>query len=315
MQLMLTNKGPTPLPYGTTDDGGQEGLLPPGLEMAVARDEVSVFIVGEQPEPAGRSKLNALAVDPASPLAVEYATDIDQWKGRSDDVAETAVMHVVVAVKNVGHDDVTVTTTEGVTTLAKDDYVLVETIGGAKIEGAAVTPPPPDPDEPFDVDVTGFTAELDPVMTLSDASNVDNGDTVTLTAVAGDPAAMSAIDGQSGAVYGKSGSTVKMPGIDLSTFNVDGLTATAHVVPVPDTTGTITAFTAANPTAATMDAEDEGLLTVGGILTLEALAGDPAAMAVIDGQIVEVLSVAPVTLGIDLSAVDVTGLTADFIVG
>ena len=230
MHVMLTNKGPTPLPIGTPDAGGVEGLLPPGLEIGIANDAVATFIVGEQPAPAGRKKRDALAVDPESPLAIEYGTDIDQWKGRSDDTAETATMHVALLVKNVGYDDVTVTTTEGATTFKKDEGALIETIGGMKVEGVAAAPPvPPDPPDPGDV------------------------------------------------------------------------------------TGTFTSFTAASPTVVTMDAQDDAMLQIGSTMTLEALTGDPAAMTAINGVTATVVSKGPVALDVDLTAVDVTGLTADFL--
>lgn len=232
MQLMITNKGPTPLPIGTGEDGGQEGLLPPGLEQAVSRPNVAAFVVGERDDPVGRNKFEALAVDPESPLALEYATDIDQWKGRSDPLAESAEMQVTLAIKNVGYDPVTVTTAEGPTVLEKDSGILVQTLGGCKIEGADGSLPP-------------------------DANNPDTPD----------------------------------PG---------------------DLTGTISSFTAANPTEVTTDLQDQNMVGPGTILLLEALTGDPDAMALLDSQMVTVLSVAPTTLDLDLSAADVTGLTADF---
>jgi hypothetical protein len=319
MHLMLTNKGPTPLPIGTGQAGGYENLLPPGLEIAFAQDEVTTLVFGEQPEAAGRSKFHALQVtevDPESPLAVEYATDIDQWKGRSDETAETAEMTVSLFVKNVGYNDVTVTTTDGPTVLKHSEGVLIETIAGTVTEGEPGAGTPPDTGggpEPG-VTVSGFTATQDPTVTVA-GGEITNGDTIALTATGGDPDAQAKINGYSGVVYEASGGSARLSNLDLTGYIVDGLTASAVITPVADTSGTITAFTAANPTEASMDAEDEGMLVVGGILTLEAKAGDPAAMAVIDGQIVEVLSKAPVTLGIDLSAVDVTGLTADFVVG
>ena len=69
-----------------------------------------------------------------------------------------------------------------------------------------------------------------------------------------------------------------------------------------------TAFTATTPTVAT--AESAGELAQGDVLTLAAVAGDPAAMAAIDGASAEVSMVSgnEVTLMLDLSAVDVTGL-------
>lgn len=227
MHVMLTNKGTTPLPIGTPDAGGVEGLLPPGLEIAIANDTVGTFVVGEQPEPAGRSKLKALEVDPESPLAIEYGTDIDQWKGRSDETAEQATMHVVLGIKNVGADNVVVTTTEGVTTLTKDEGVVIETLAGLKVQGAV--PQPPDPPDPG------------------------------------------------------------------------------------DTTGTITAFSAENPTSVAMDTQDQSMLAAGDFITLEALTGDPDAMAFINMQSVQVVDVGPpVMLDLDMTAQNVDGLTADF---
>ena len=81
--------------------------------------------------------------------------------------------------------------------------------------------------------------------------------------------------------------------------------------PSPRTVGdtvNFTAFTAASPTVAT--AEDASMLAQGAVLTLAAVAGDPAAMAAIDGASAEVSLVngVSVTLMLDLSAVDVTGL-------
>jgi hypothetical protein len=326
MHLMLTNKGPTPLPIGTGQEGGYEGLLPPGLEIPFALDEITTLVFGEQPDAASRDKYRALEdteVDPDSDLAIRYAANIDQWKGRDDPLAETCEMVVSLYVRNVGYNDVTITTTEGPVTIGHNEGVLIVTMSGTVTEGepGAGEPDPgpgpgpgPDPDDPFDTDVTSFTAELDPVLTLADASNVDNGDTISLTATGGETEAMAAIDGKSGGVYEKSGNTVKLAGLDLSSVVVAGLTATAHVTPVPDTSGTINAFSAANPTEVAMDAEDEGLLLIGDTITLEALTGDPAAMAAINGLTVAVLSKTPVTLELDLSAVDVAALTADFTV-
>ncbi len=231
MQLMLTNKGPTPLPIGSPD-GLFEGLLPPGLEIAFARDDITTLVFGEQPEAAGRSKFRALKeVDPESPLAVEYATDIDQWKGRSDDLAETAVMHVAVMVHNVGRSDVTITTSDGDTTFKGGEGGLIETIAGTMLVGTADSGggTPPDPPDPGDV------------------------------------------------------------------------------------TGTFTSFTAANPTVVTMDSQDDAMLEVGSTMSLEALTGTPEAMALINGVTATVVSKGPVALDIDLSAADVTGLTADFL--
>jgi hypothetical protein len=312
MHVMLQNRGTTPLPIGSPDAGGLEGLLPPGLEMPFGRDDIETLIFGEQPEPAGRSKLDALAIDPASPVAVEYGTDIDHWKGRSDATAETATMDVVLFVKNVGRADVVVTTSTGDITLTPSAGAVIETVAGLKMVGQPYVPP--EPPVSGDVQITGFTAELDPVATAVDASMLDDGDTVTLTAIAGTPEAMALIEGHVGTVYSLSGNTFRISMLDLTGVDVTDLAATAAVTPVLDFTGTITAFTAANPTEVTMDAEDEALLNLGGVITLEALTGDPAAMAAIAGVSATVLTKAPVTLEVDLSAYDVTGLTADFVV-
>jgi hypothetical protein len=316
MHVMLTNKGPTPLPIGSPDAGGFEGLLPPGLDIFLARDDIETLIFGEQPDAAGRSKRSALGreVDPDSPLAVEYGTNIDQWKGRSDPGAETAVMNVVLGIKNVGLSDVTITTTEGDVTYKPGEGGTVETVAGAGLVGAPYVPPEPPVDDGF-AHITSFTATLDPTCTVVDASMLDAGDTLTLTAVAGLPEATILIDGHVGTVYDLAGNTFRLSGVDLTGVDVTDLAATGAVTPVVDTTGTITAFTAADPTEASMDAEDQAMIQVGDFLTLEALAGTPEAMAAINGLMVEVLTVAPTTLGIDLSLVDVTGLTADFVIG
>jgi hypothetical protein len=312
MHLMLTNKGPTPMPIGSPDAGGYEDLLPPGLEIAFARDDIETLIFGEQPEPAGRSKLDALAVDPASPLAVEYGTNIDQWKGRSDVTAEEAEMLFYLFVRNVGRDDVTITTTNGDVTIKGGDGVLIETLSGSKLVGAPGTGP--DPDEPGHMEATGFTAEQDPQVTVDDATGLNNGNTVALVATGGTPEAQAAINGKSGAIYDLLLNTFRFPNVDLTGVDVTGLTATATFTPDQDNTGTISAFTAANPSTVTMDAEDEAMLSVGSLIMLEALAGDPTAMAYINGQTMPVLSKAPVMLDLDLSGADVTGLTADFVV-
>jgi hypothetical protein len=85
--------------------------------------------------------------------------------------------------------------------------------------------------------------------------------------------------------------------------------------PVEDLTGTFTSFTAASPTVVTADAEDTAALTVGTIVTLEALTGTTEGMAAVNGVVSAVLSVEPTTLDLDLSAVDTTGLTADYLRG
>jgi hypothetical protein len=84
----------------------------------------------------------------------------------------------------------------------------------------------------------------------------------------------------------------------------------------PDNTGTVTAFTAADPTEATMDGEDLSMLEVGSTITLEALTGDPDAMAAVNGQTAAVLNFTgtTATLDLDLSSANVTGLTADFVI-
>ena len=89
--------------------------------------------------------------------------------------------------------------------------------------------------------------------------------------------------------------------------------ATRRMTPAPRAVGAsanLIAFTAANPTVAT--AEDASTLTLGETVTLAAVAGDPAAMTAIDGAsaTIDALAGNDVTLALDLSAVDVTGLAA-----
>lgn len=175
-------------------------------------------------------------------------------------------------------------------------------------------PGPPDPPDPETLNITAFAAEVDPTCTVDDLLDLQDGDTVTLTATAGDADAQALINGHSAAIYARdeTAKTFKVSSLDLSAADVTGLTATASFQPPLDTTGTITAFTAALPTEVTMDAEDEALLEVGNTIKLTALTGDPAAMAAIDGNSVPVVSLAPVTLLLDLEGVTVDGLTADF---
>lgn len=310
MQVLLQNRGTTPLPIGTPDAGGVENLLPPGIEIAIARDDIATLIFGEQPEPAGRNKLDALAIDPASPLAVEYGTDIDQWKGRSDPAAEQAVMDIILFVKNVGPDLVTVTTTDGTTELARGDGVQIETVAGLAVTGVVVPPPVPDPN----LQITAFTATMDPTCTITGLKGLETGNTVTLAATGGLPESMALIDGHSAPVYNVQDYSFQMSMLDLTGVDVTGLQASGAITPPPpDITGTITSFTAANPSEAGMDSEDQAMLMPGTMLVLEALTGDPDAMIAIGNQTVMVVAVDPIVLlDIDLSAVDVTGLTADF---
>ena len=81
----------------------------------------------------------------------------------------------------------------------------------------------------------------------------------------------------------------------------------------PDLTGTFLSFSAESPTVVTADAEDTAALTVGTIVTLEALTGTPEGFAAIDGVVSAVLTVNPTTLDLDLSGVDTAGLTADYV--
>jgi hypothetical protein len=72
-------------------------------------------------------------------------------------------------------------------------------------------------------------------------------------------------------------------------------------------------FTATNPTTAQVDGADAGKVFLGDTWTLAAVAGDPDAMAAIDGAsaTVDAISGDIVTLGLDLSAVlDVSALAA-----
>jgi hypothetical protein len=79
-----------------------------------------------------------------------------------------------------------------------------------------------------------------------------------------------------------------------------------------DMTGTFLSFTAASPTTVTADGEDTAALSVGDIVTLEALTGTTEAMAAVNGVNAAVLTVNPTTLDLDLSAVDTENLTADY---
>lgn len=87
-------------------------------------------------------------------------------------------------------------------------------------------------------------------------------------------------------------------------------------VPEPvDLTGTITSFSAGNPSLATMDTEDQAAMTAGSRITLEPLTGTEEAMSYIYGLTVTVLEASPaVVLDLDLSRVDVAGLTADYVI-
>jgi len=90
------------------------------------------------------------------------------------------------------------------------------------------------------------------------------------------------------------------------------LSAPQPLTAVGDTLA-ITAFTAANPTVATVDSADTAKIVLADTWTLAAGAGDTNAMAVIDGQTVTVASMngSDATLdGVDLSTSDVTALTA-----
>jgi hypothetical protein len=75
----------------------------------------------------------------------------------------------------------------------------------------------------------------------------------------------------------------------------------------------ITAFSAGNPTIATASAGDTAKLANGNAVKLAATAGDPAAMAVINNATGTVANKGAINFdltGIDLSAQDVTGLSA-----
>lgn len=98
-----------------------------------------------------------------------------------------------------------------------------------------------------------------------------------------------------------------------ATLGDDGLPIDPN--PTPDLTGTFLSFTSASPTVVTADAEDTAALEVGTIVTLEALTGTPEGLAAIDGVVSVVISLSPLSLDLDLSAVDTAGLTADYIRG
>jgi hypothetical protein len=221
-------------------------------------------------------------------------------------------MDVVLFIKNVGPDAVTVTSSAGAVELLRDEGTVIETVAGLKLEGILVPPPEPDPN----LQITAFTASLDPTCTITGLKGLEPGGNVTLTSTGGDPAVRALIDGHSAGVYEVQEYSFRISNLDLTGQNVVGLQASGVIAAPPvDVTGTITQFSAAQPSEATMDAEDQGLLAMGGTIFLEALTGDPLAMEAINGQSVLVVSVDPVVLlDLDLSALDVTGLTADFTV-
>jgi hypothetical protein len=157
---------------------------------------------------------------------------------------------------------------------------------------------------------------MDPVCTITGRKGLQSGDTVTLTSTGGNPVTRALIDGHAGMAYNLHDYDFQISNLDLTGQDVSGLMASGAIAAQPpDITGTIVAFSASNPTEAAMDSEDQSMLIVGASLTLEALSGDPDAMAAINGVTASVLQVSPVvTLDIDLSTFDTSGLTADFVI-
>jgi hypothetical protein len=192
-------------------------------------------------------------------------------------------------------------------------------------------PPPPEVDEEVNPDMVTISYLTRAFPTVGYMSDVDVqkiavGDWLTFTAIAGLEDMTPYADGKSGEVQAINGTQVQF-NLDLSEADTSGMILTALPStetgdgggdvdpPDPgDATGTITAFSMANPTEVTMDSQDEAMLTIGETITLEALSGDEFAQDLINGLSVPVLSKDPVTLDIDLSAVEVAGLTADFVI-
>jgi hypothetical protein len=183
-------------------------------------------------------------------------------------------------------------------------------------------PEVPDPEEEEDPNTVTFSHLTRATPTIgyvddTDVKKIKLGDVLTLTAVAGLEDMMELADGRSGEVQVINGTSVQI-NIDLTDVDTTGLVMTTQVEGDPDapdpgdTTGTITSFTAASPTEVTMDEQDTNMLSVGDMITLEALTGDPEAVTLIHEQRVQVMGKDPITLGIDLSLSNVTDLTADF---
>lgn len=307
MQLLLTNMGPVPVPIAA--EGGWADMLECGMRVPVVRPDGEVLMGAKPAEPA-------LGLRNATPdNIIAYTTYVDAWVGRSDVVAKKIPVQMGVDVLVESFDgEATITTDEGPITIPTGGSARVQAINYATVvvtgsaTGGSGGPPPP-----ITVEITGFTATFDTTATAADTAMLDADEIITLTAVAGTPEAMALIEGASGTITNLTGTTFQIIGLDLTGVDVTDLAATGTVEVVQDLTGTITAFTAANPTVVTMDVEDQGLLITGDVVMLEALTGDPAAMALVNGSAATVMAVVPsVQLGLDLTGANVAGLTADF---
>jgi hypothetical protein len=198
-------------------------------------------------------------------------------------------------------------------------------------EPVPVEEPVPQPPESTDEEVDPglvtfryFTRDMPTTAFVddTDVKKIKLGDFLTLTAVAGLEDMMALADGREGEVQLINGTNVQLA-IDMRDIDTTGLAMTAIGTPIDgsenpdppdpgDTTGTITSFTAANPTEVTMDIQDESMITVGTEMVLEGLTGDPETITLIHGQRVAVLTKDPVTLALDLTGYNVVDLTADF---
>jgi hypothetical protein len=92
--------------------------------------------------------------------------------------------------------------------------------------------PSPEPPPVTSGEVTGFAADATGVVTVNAelaAVLVAGTSSLTLAAVAGDPAAMAVIDGQTYAVSAVNGTSVTLTGLDLTGHDVTDLAATGTV--------------------------------------------------------------------------------------
>lgn len=124
---------------------------------------------------------------------------------------------------------------------------------------------------------------------------------------------MSVADGDAAVAAGKAQDPFKEDGLSLKFIQGDEPGGWPWVDPTPEPVVlNITAFTAASPTACSVSAGDAAKVSNGASVLLAAVAGDPGAMDLIDGQTATVAGKTSTTftLAIDLSGADVTGLAA-----
>ncbi len=132
------------------------------------------------------------------------------------------VFHEGVALVNGLTGFLTVLKTDAATMIAAGDAVdpywsELPPIGGAAAAPVAVV-----------VHITAFSAGNPTIATVSagDGAKLANGDALKLSAAAGDPAAVAAVNGKTGTVANKGGINFDLTGVDLSAVTVAGLTAT-----------------------------------------------------------------------------------------